>query len=85
LYFHAYTNRVKNLRVKYVADSNHMWKYGYPTTVNHDKLQLNFHPYSWTEDGYENTQNFKKLIDERNIEMVESINSEIKTFPEELL
>jgi hypothetical protein len=85
MYFHAYKNRVKNLRVKYVADSNHMWKYGYPTTVNHDKLQLNFHPFSWTRLGYENTQNFKKLISERNKEMVDSINREIKTFPEELL
>ena len=85
LYFHAYKNRVKNLRVKYVADSNHMWKYGYPTTVRHDKLQLNFHPFSWTELGYENTQNFKKLISERNEEMVDSINRETKTFPEELL
>ena len=85
MYFHAYVNRVKNLRVKYVSDSNHMWKYGYPTTVNNDKLQLNFHPFSWTRLGYENTQNFKKLISERNKEMVDSINREIKTFPEELL
>ena len=85
LYFHAYKGRVKKLRIKYSSDSNHTWKYGYPTTVNHDKLQLNFHPFSWTRLGYENTQNFKKLIDEKNKEMIESVNSEIKTFPEELL
>ena len=86
LYFHAYKGRQpQNLNVRYISDSNHMWKYGYPTTSNNSKLQLNFHPFSWSKQGYENTLNFKKLIKERNKEMVNSMNDEIKTFPEELL
>jgi len=86
LYFHAYKGRApRNLQVKYISDSNHMWKYGYPTSTNYPKLQLNFHPFSWTKKGYENTPNFKTLINERNKEMVTSISKEIRTFPTELL
>ncbi len=87
LYFHSYADAVppKNLNVKYIADSNHIWKYGYPTTINHSKLQCNFHPFSWTESGYENTPNFKTLIEEKTTELINSISTEIKTFPKELL
>ena len=87
LYFHSYADAVppKNLNVKYIADSNHIWKYGYPTTINHSKLQCNFHPFSWTEIGYENTPNFKTLIEEKTMELINSISTEIKTFPKELL
>lgn len=86
LYFHAYEGKhPKNLKVKYISDSNHMWKYGYPSTVSNPKLQLNFHPFSWTERGYENTPNFKTLINEKNKEMIKSISSEIRTFPTNLL
>ena len=85
-FFHYYEDvKPKKLRVKYIADSNHIWKYGHPTTTNNSKLQLNFHPFSWTRLGYKNIQNFKTLVDEKNKETVESINSEIKTFPKELL
>lgn len=87
LFFHAHSsnNIPLNLNVKYISDSNHMWKYGYPTTVNHPKLQINFHPFSWSQNGYENTPNFKTLLSEKYQELVNSINREIKTFPEELL
>ena len=86
LYFHAYdTKPPKNLNIKYIAGSNHTWKYGYPTTVNHSKLQINFHPFSWTLKGYENTPNFKLLIEEKTLELINSISNEIKTFPIELL
>lgn len=86
LYFHAYLGRVtEQLRIKYIADSNHTWKYGYPTTSNNSKLQLNLHPFSWTKQGNENTPNFKTLINEKNKEMVESISNEIRTFPTDLL
>jgi hypothetical protein len=87
VFFHAYDtqNIPVNLNVKYISDSNHMWKYGYPTTVSHPKLQINFHPFSWSESGYENTVNFKTLIDEKHHELVISMNNEIKTFPIELL
>lgn len=86
LYFHSYIGKApKNLTVKYIADSNHAWKYGYPTVASHSKLQCNFHPFSWSVQGYENTPNFKQLINEKTIELTNSISNEIKTFPMELL
>lgn len=86
LYFHAYDSDVpKKLNVKYIADSNHSWKYGYPMHVSHSKLQINFHPFSWTNNGYENVLNFKELLAEKITELTNSISSEIKTFPLELL
>ena len=85
LYFHSYKDRApKSLRVKYISDSNHMWKFGHPLTTNNSKLQLLMHPFSWTQKGYENTRNFETLITEKNKEMISSISSEIKTFPTEL-
>jgi hypothetical protein len=86
LYFHPYVGRTPvKLNVRYMSDSNHSWKYGYPTTSNNSKLQLNFHPFSWTKSGQENTPNFKTLILEKNEEMISSMSNEIRTFPTELL
>ena len=48
-------------------------------------MQLLTHPYSWTEDGYDNISNFTKLIRERNAELLEDMNTETKSFPNELL
>ena len=85
LFFHPYkADTPQVLKVKYIADSNHMWKYGYPTTVNNNKLQLNFHPFSWTKEGYENTKNFQTLIGEKSNELIKTLSDEIKTFPESL-
>ena len=49
------------------------------------KLQLLTHPYSWTENGYENINNFAKLIKERDKEMKLDMKTETRSFPEELL
>jgi predicted N-acyltransferase len=57
----------------------------YPTETNHKKLQVVLHPYSWTDTGFENYENFKTLINQKNRELVESINSECNNFPQELL
>lgn len=84
MYFHAYVDSVKNLRVKYVSDSNHMWKYGYPTTVRNNKLQLNFHPFSWTKNGFNNNDNFSSLIEEKTENIIYSMDREIQTFPPSL-
>lgn len=85
-YFHPYVGRTpRKLNVRYISDSNHSWKYGYPTTSDNPKLQLNLHPFSWTKSGKENTPNFKMLISEKNKEMVSSMSNEIRTFPTELL
>ena len=85
-YFHYYeTEKPKKLRVRYIADSSHLWKYGYPTETYHKKLHLVLHPYSWTKNGFGNYDNFKSIIKEKNKELVESFDSECKNFPPELL
>ena len=43
------------------------------------------HPYSWSEYGYSNYGNFVSLTQERNEELLDSMNSETSTFPQELL
>ena len=89
-FFHYFSgDKPEEIRVHYLADSNHDWKYGHPFNVDYwdlpQKMQLLTHPYSWTEVGYENISNFTKLIKERNEELLSDMNSETKTFPKELL
>ena len=76
------------MRVLYLADSNHQWKYGHPFDCDFSKikkLQLLTHPFSWTEEGGDNYGNFLSLIRERNNELVNSMDTETNTFPKELL
>ena len=89
-FFHYFKgNKPKDFRVHYVADSNHKWKYGHPLYVDYSvypfRMQLLTHPYSWTEDGYNNMSNFNRLIKERNSELVADMSTETNTFPQELL
>tara|TARA_R100000988_G_C3992722_1_gene163773 strand:- start:207 stop:959 length:753 start_codon:yes stop_codon:yes gene_type:complete len=89
-FFHYFQGeRPKKLNVHYLADSNHQWKYGHPINIDYDsypfRLQLLTHPYSWTDDGYENINNFAKLIKERDKEMKLDMKTETRSFPKELL
>lgn len=89
-FFHYFSgDKPEEIRVHYLADSNHDWKYGHPFNIDYwdlpQKMQLLTHPYSWTEEGYENISNFTKLIRERNEELLMDMNTETKTFPKELL
>ena len=89
-FFHYFSDeKPKELRVHYLADSNHEWKYGHPFHIDYwdfpQKMQLLTHPFSWSDNGYDNISNFTKLIQERNKELLDSMNSETKTFPKELL
>ena len=88
-FFHYFQGeKPDKLNVLYLADSNHEWKYGYPLDFDFskvDKLQLLTHPYSWTEEGYDNYGNYLSLIRERNTELLTSMNTETRTFPKELL
>jgi hypothetical protein len=89
-FFHYFSgDKPEEIRVHYLADSNHDWKYGHPFNIDYwdlpQKMQLLTHPYSWTERGYENISNFTKLIKERNEELLSDMNTETKTFPKELL
>ena len=89
-FFHYFSGgEPDELRVHYLADSNHMWKYGHPLDLDFNevsKLQLLTHPYSWSLVGIaDNYDNYTKLINERSVELVHSMNTETKTFPKEIL
>jgi hypothetical protein len=89
-FFHYFQGeRPDKIHVHYLADSNHQWKYGHPMYIDYKeypyRMQLLTHPYSWTENGYENMNNFTRLIRERTDELVSDMNGETNTFPKELL
>ena len=89
-FFHYFQGEKPNeIRVRYVADSNHKWKYGHPLDLDFskvNKIQLLTHPYSWTEKGItDNYSNYTLLIKERNNELISSMNTETRTFPREIL
>src|SRR5699024_9179573 len=71
------------LKVKYMSDANHIWRYGYPDRDNifgHDKVQILTHPFAWTEKGYDNRDNYATLVQEKYAEMIDSIDKECKDF-----
>lgn len=89
LYFHYYENKKPDkLNVHYFSDSEHQWKYGHPLSIlesPNQKLQLLIHPYSWSEQGYDNVHNFKALIALKQTVMLQSMQNECHNFPTELL
>lgn len=71
--------------VKYMSDANHIWRYGYPTEdniKNNKKVQILTHPFAWTPEGYDNKDNYKSLIEEKELELIDSIDGECKDFKE---
>ena len=71
------------LRVKYLSDANHIWRYGYPdaeTIAAHPRIQILAHPFAWTKKGYENEENYRTLIREKYAEMIDSIDGKCKDF-----
>ena len=71
------------LRVKYLSDANHIWRYGYPdeeTIRRHPRIQILAHPFAWTKKGYDNQENYRTLIREKYAEMIDSIDHECKDF-----
>lgn len=73
------------VEVKYLSDANHIWRYGYPdedTILSHAKVQILTHPFAWTPKGYDNLDNYKTLVAEKNREVIESIHNECKDFGE---
>lgn len=73
------------LGVKYMSDANHIWRYGYPDEGNilgSDKVQILTHPFAWCKKGYDNFDNYKSLLQEKYIELVESVDNECKDFGE---
>jgi len=86
--FFTFADNVKEddvLEVKYIADSKHRWNYGYPdyeTLMKNKKIQLLIHPFSWTETGYDNLGNFMALIDEKQEELIDTLDGEFQRFRE---
>lgn len=71
------------VEVKYISDAQHRWNYGLPdyeTIMKYKKVQILTHPYSWTRTGYSNAENFRTLIEERNMELIYTIDHECKHF-----
>lgn len=73
------------LRIKYMSDANHIWRYGYPDEtciLDHDRVQILAHPFAWTEEGHDNFHNYRTLIQEKYVELIDSIDRECKDFHE---
>ena len=73
------------LQVKYLSDANHIWRYGYPDEANitgYDKVQILTHPFSWCKEGYNTFNNYRSLVQEKYIELINSIDRECKEFGE---
>jgi len=71
------------LDVKYIADSQHRWNYGYPdaeTLRNNSKIQLLIHPDFWSENGLDKKDNFTLLIQEHSKIFSDTIDSECKHY-----
>ena len=85
LFFEFFNGEIPNKpRVKYISDSNHKWKYGSPLEAIDDgcrKLQILFHPFSWSEKGGNNLDNYLSLIKEKNLNLINSIDAEMSNFP----
>lgn len=73
------------VKVKYMSDANHIWRYGYPnreTIAGYDKVQILTHPFAWCKQGYDNFDNYKALMKEKFQELIESVDQECKDFGE---
>lgn len=73
------------VEVKYLSDANHIWRYGYPDEKNilsYDKVQILTHPFAWCKEGYNNFDNYKALVNEKYVELIDSIDRECKDFGE---
>ncbi len=85
LFFEYFDNIVPdNPRIKYISDSNHKWHYGHPLDAidnNFKKVQILFHPFSWSSKGGNNIENYISLLEEKTNTLIHSINSEISNFP----
>ena len=73
------------LEVKYIADSQHRWNYGYPdaeTLRSYPKIQLLIHADFWSENGLDKKENFSQLIQEHAKAFSDTIDSECKHYHE---
>lgn len=64
--------------IKYMADSQHAWKYGHPLDFRdkYGKFQLLLHPDEWSDAGSSAVQNFRELIDGDRAEFIRTLQTE---------
>lgn len=86
--FFSYADNVDEdtkLEVKYIADSKHKWNYGFPNAEifsKYSKIQILIHPFSWTQEGYDNLNNFRTLIAEKQSTLIDTMDNEFMRFRE---
>lgn len=86
--FFSYVEDMKKEKpdVKYLSDARHQWNYGLEpnkeTLFINKKIQILTHPYTWTQVGYNNADNFKTLYAEKCQVLLETFDSECKHFKE---
>lgn len=81
--FHETVKEDTKLDVKYIADSQHRWNYGYPdqkTLRRYAKIQLLIHPDFWSDKGLDKKENFRSLIREHAKTFSATIDSECKHY-----
>lgn len=70
--------------IKYISDARHRWNYSLEpnekTFMSYKKIQVLIHPYSWTEEGYNNADNFQTLIQENMVQFMDTIENECTHF-----
>lgn len=76
-------SNMSDLTVKYIADSNHQWKYGLPNEEyfeKYPKIHLLVHPLSWSKDGAEHVDCFREIVNEKREEFINTIKNEWKIY-----
>lgn len=72
--------------IKYLSDARHRWNYNLlpdkETLNSNNKIQILTHPYSWTQDGYDNLNNFRTLFTEKKQEILDTFDNECMHFKE---
>lgn len=69
-------------KIKYLADSNHRWKYGHPLDkLNFSKLQILIHPDEWSDDNkLEELDFLKSLVEDSRKDFISTIDEELGSF-----
>lgn len=68
--------------IKYMADSQHAWKYGHPLVAAgaYSKFQILMHPDEWSEAGTSTLQNFEELMSLHQEEFKRTLATECNHF-----
>lgn len=70
--------------IKYISDARHRWNYSLEpnekTFKTYKKIQVLIHPYSWTDEGYNNADNFQTLVQENMTQFMNTIEDECTHF-----